>query len=62
MAEDPRFYYSDSGEGREQILADYRAILDEISEGLKPYFDVMPESGVEVARIPEFKEKTSPGA
>ena len=62
MAEDPRFYYSDSGEGRDQILADYRAILDEISVGLEPYFDVMPESGIEVDRIPEFKEKTSPGA
>ena len=62
MAENPRFYYSDSGEGRDQILADYQTILDEISEGLDPYFDVMPEIGLEVQRIPEFKEKTSPGA
>ena len=62
MAEDPGFYYSDSVEGRDQILADYKAILDEISVGLEPYFDVMPEAGVEVERIPEFKEKTSPGA
>jgi uncharacterized protein (DUF885 family) len=62
MAEDPRFYYSDSDEGREQILADYRAILDEVSMGLEPYFDVMPQAGLEVDRIPEFKEKTSPGA
>lgn len=62
MAEDPRFYYSDSGEGRDQILADYQALIDEISEGLDPYFDVMPEAGVEVKRVPEFKEKTSPGA
>jgi len=62
MAEDPKFYYSDSGEGRDQILADYQTILDEISAGLEPYFDVMPEIGMEVQRIPEFKEKTSPGA
>ena len=62
MADDPIFYYSDSGEGRDQILADYQAIIDEISEGLEPYFDVMPESVVEVQRIPEFKEKTAPGA
>jgi uncharacterized protein (DUF885 family) len=62
MAENPKFYYSDSGEGRDQILADYQTILDEISEGLEPYFDVMPEIGLEVQRIPEFKEKTSPGA
>ena len=62
MAEDPKFYYSDSGEGRDQILADYQTIIDEVSEGLEPYFDVMPESVVEVRRIPEFKEKTAPGA
>ena len=62
MAENPKFYYSDSGEGRDQILADYQAILDEISAGLDPYFDVTPEAGLKVKRIPEFKEKTSPGA
>ena len=62
MSENPMFYYSDSGEGRDQILADYQAMIDEISEGLEPYFDVVPEAAVEVERVPEFKEKTSPGA
>ncbi len=62
MAENPKFYYSDSDEGRDQILADYQAILDEISAGLEPYFDVVPDAGMEVQRIPEFKEKTAPGA
>jgi uncharacterized protein (DUF885 family) len=62
MADNPKFYYSDSGEGRDQILADYQAILDEVSAGLEPYFDVMPEASLEVQRIPGFKEKTSPGA
>ncbi len=59
---DPRFYYSDTDEGREQILADYLAIIDEISAGLDRAFDVLPEAEVEVKRIPEFKEKTAPGA
>ena len=62
MADNPKFYYSDSGEGRDQILADYQVILDEVSAGLEPYFDVMPEASLEVQRIPGFKEKTSPGA
>ena len=62
LAESPKFYYSDSVEGRDQILADYQAILDEVSAGLEPYFDVTPKTGMEVQRIPEFKEKTSPGA
>ncbi len=59
---DPRFYYSDTDEGREQILADYRAIIEEISAGLSDAFDVMPAAKIEVRRIPEFKEKTAPGA
>lgn len=62
MADREEFYYSDSIEGRESILADYQTIIDEISEGLDPYFDLKHESAVEVKRIPEFKEKTSPGA
>lgn len=62
MADDPKFYYSDSSEGRDQILADYQTIIDEVSEGLEPYFDLVAESVVEVQRIPEFKEKTAPGA
>lgn len=61
LADSPQFYYSDSGEGRDQILADYQAMIDEISAGLEPWFDVLPESGVEVRRVPEFKEKTAPG-
>ncbi len=62
LADDQRFYYSDTDEGRQQILDDYQAIIDEISDGMAAAFDVMPKAGVEVQRIPEFKEKTAPGA
>jgi len=62
MAEQPRFYYSDSAEGRDQILADYTAIIEEIEEELDDWFLTIPETLVEVRRLPEFKEKTSPGA
>ncbi|WP_207234075.1 DUF885 domain-containing protein [Shewanella maritima] len=58
----PEFYYSDSDEGREQILKDYQKILDEIDQGLAASFNIRPKAGMEVVRIPEFKEKTSPGA
>jgi uncharacterized protein (DUF885 family) len=61
LSEDPRFYFSDTGEGREEILAQYQAIIDEVSAGLEPYFDVKPNTGVEVRRVPQFKEKTAPG-
>ena len=62
MAENPRFYFSDSVEGRDQILAEYEALIEEVSGKLEPWFATIPEAPVEVDRVPEFKEKTSPGA
>lgn len=62
MAEQERFYYSDSGEGRDQILADYKAMIEEVNAKMEPWFNTIPEAVVEVERVPEFKEKTSPGA
>lgn len=62
LAEQPKFYYPDSDAGRQQILDDYQKIIDEINQGLEQAFRIRPEAGVAVKRIPEFKEKTSPGA
>ena len=62
LAADDRFYYEDSDAGRAQILEDYQTILDEIDVGIDAAFNIRPEAGMEVVRIPEFKEKTSPGA
>jgi len=62
LADDERFYYPDSDEGREQILADYQIILDEIDAGMSSAFNIRPEAGMKVKRIPEFKEATAPGA
>ncbi len=60
LASDERFYYEDSDAGRAQILIDYQTILDEIDQGLDGAFRIRPKAGMEVVRIPEFKEKTSP--
>lgn len=62
LAEEERFYYPDTLEGREQILEDYRAILDEIEQGLDDAFRIRPEADLVVKRVPEFSEKTAPGA
>jgi len=62
MAAEERFYYPDTDEGRAQILADYQTMINEIDAGLDQAFRIRAEAGVEVKRIPEFKEKTSPGA
>ncbi len=59
---DPRFYYPDTDEGRQQILEDYQTILDDIDKGIGTAFNIRPKAGMEVKRIPEFKEKTAPGA
>jgi uncharacterized protein (DUF885 family) len=61
LKENPRFYFSDTAEGRDQILAEYDALIEDISEGLEPWFMTIPEASVEVRRVPEFKEKTAPG-
>lgn len=62
LAEQPRFYYEDSDAGRAQILQDYQSILDEVDQGLGQAFNLRPKAGMEVRRIPQFKEKTAPGA
>ena len=62
MAADKRFYYPDNDTGRAQILTDYQTILDEVNAGLDSAFRIRPKAGMKVERIPQFKEKTAPGA
>ena len=62
LGEAPRFCYPDSDSGRTQILADYRRILVEVDKGLAPAFRLRPKARLAVARVPEFKQKTAPGA
>jgi len=59
---EPRFLYPDTAEAREQILKDYQTIIDEIDAGMDRAFAVRPKAKVEVRRVPEFREKTAPGA
>ena len=62
IAFDEAFYYSDSGEGREQILDDYKFMIKDVTANLSSHFYDIPDAKVDVQRIPGFKEKTSPGA
>jgi uncharacterized protein (DUF885 family) len=62
LGEEPRFLYPDTDSGRAQILADYRRILAEVDKGLTPAFRIRPKAKLAVARVPEFKQKTAPGA
>lgn len=62
LGDDPAQLYPDTPEGREQILKDYMRIIAEINAGLDDWFAVKPKAGVQVQRVPEFSEKTAPGA
>lgn len=59
---EPRFLYPDSDEGRAAILADYRTIVAEVGQRLPDLFGRLPTAGVEIERVPVFKEAGSAGA
>ncbi len=59
---DPRFLYPNTDAGRQQALAEYKRIVDEVLTTAPKYFNVLPKAGIEVRRVPEFKEATAPGA
>ena len=52
--------YEDSDEGRQQLLRDYQAIIDEAASKTRVAFNAWPQAGVRVQRVPEFAQKTSP--
>ena len=62
LSKEERFYYPDTDEGRAQILEDYAAIIDDIETGISKAFNIKPNAGLVVKRVPEFSEKTAPGA
>lgn len=58
----PDQLYPDTDAGRAQIINDFQTIINDINNGLAPYFNSRPKMGVDVERVPEFREKTAPGA
>ncbi|MBM3851522.1 MAG: DUF885 domain-containing protein [Verrucomicrobia bacterium] len=59
---EPRFLYPNDDAGRTAALGDYQRIIDECLKTTPKYFGLQPKARLEVRRIPEFKEKTAPGA
>ncbi len=62
LGHDPRFLFPDTDEGRAQLLAGFRSILEEVNGGVSNAFSLVPKAGLNVERVPQFKEKTSAGA
>jgi uncharacterized protein (DUF885 family) len=59
---DPRFLVPNDAAGREQLLARYREILDEVAARMPEYFRTIPVGKLEVERVPVAAEKGSAGA
>jgi len=62
LNKEERFLFPNNDEGRQMVLDEYDRILSEISAGLDNAFDIRPKAGLEVKRVPEFKEEGSAGA
>jgi uncharacterized protein (DUF885 family) len=62
LHKDPRFLLPNTDEGREQMLARYREILDDLAARMPEYFRTIPPGPLKVERIPTSAEKGSAGA
>lgn len=62
LNKEERFLFPNTDEGRQMVLDEYNRILTEINNGLDDAFDIRPKAGLEVKRVPEFKEEGSAGA
>ena len=62
LARDPHYHYPNNAAGRQAMLADYRAIMDEAEQKLSRVFDARPRTRVEVRPVPEGSQETAPSA
>jgi len=62
LSQDPRFLYPNTDEGRGAALADYTRMQAEQLVRSRALIGLVPKAPIEVRRVPEFKQATSPGA
>ncbi len=62
LARQPEQMYPNTPEGKQDMIAGYQVILDDINANLGDVFNRRPTLGVEVQAVPAFSEKTAPGA
>ncbi len=62
LAKDPQFLYPNTDEGRQAALAAYGQMITEQLQRSRSVVGLTPKAPIEVQRVPEFKEKTAPGA
>lgn len=56
ISQDQRFLYPENDEGRQKLLQRYNEILQKADANLQVAFDIRPKAGIEVKRVPEFRE------
>jgi len=61
LATDPTFHYPETKEGREQILADYTKILDDLRAKLGLFIATPFTIPLKVEAVPSYQEATQPG-
>ena len=61
LNENPDFLYADTLDRKEIVINDFNQMVKEAEEGIKPYFNEMPISPVEVRAVPEYSEQTAAG-
>ena len=57
---EPRFLYSNDAQGKEKLLSDVRAYVDEMYAELPNWFHKIPPHKVEVQMVPEFSQASAP--
>ena len=62
LGREPRFLYPDTQAGRDEIIADFQRIIDEINAEMGDWFVTLPEGSVEVVPVPEFRQDGAPAA
>lgn len=62
LDEDPDMFYPDTAGVHDQIIADYMSQIEYLYEKTAPLFKRTPKADVEVRRVPEYMEATSPFA
>jgi len=62
LGKDPRFQFKNDKAGRQQALARYQQILDEVAARMPEYFRTIPPGKLQVVRVPVASEKGSSGA
>jgi len=62
LSTEPRFLYPNDDTGRAAALAEYTTMIADQLQRSRALFGRLPKASIEVQRVPEFKEKTAPGA